>query len=603
MFALPLNADQLSAVPAIEFRKKGPVGHEFFPHAWVPSGKEKARILSHVARFVRSAYPSSVGSDAGDSSPSCSLLSLSALGLQQMIARLLRIGIYGGFIAALLLCGGSLAQVAAKKNAEQPAAAADAVPQSANGKEPHEAIFVDWPKPDVALVFSGEQDGYLEPCGCAGLNNQKGGLKRRLTLLKQLRDRGWPVVAMDGGGQEKRSGLQAEIKLDFAFRALVQMGYDVVGFGSHDLRMDLLSIAINLDETKNPLVSANVAIAGFDSGFTQRFKVIEAGGMKIGVTTVLGKSELAGLKNSTDLTLLEPAAALDEVLPKLRAQRCHQLVLLAHAEPDEAEELARRFPDFNWVLAAHGAEVPPKEPRPIKGTKSHLIEVGHKGMYVAVVGLYKSGSTPFRYQRVPLDARFADAPEIYQMQVEYQQRLETLGWEGLGLKRVLHATGRKFAGSQACADCHLAATEVYEQTTHAHAMETLVNKTDPPRQYDPECISCHVTGWHPQQYFPFESGFVGLQETPHLAGNGCENCHGPAAEHVAAENGEIEASDEQLEKLRAQLRLKVVDNEGNMDGQVYGKVVQMCMECHDHDNSPDFDFQEYWPHVKHKGKD
>src|SRR5689334_17284064 len=42
-------------------------------------------------------------------------------------------------------------------------------------------IFIDqatkqpWPKPDVALVFSGEQNGYLEPCGCAGLVNQKGG--------------------------------------------------------------------------------------------------------------------------------------------------------------------------------------------------------------------------------------------------------------------------------------------------------------------------------------------------------------------------------------------------------------------------------------------
>src|SRR6187401_616745 len=40
-------------------------------------------------------------------------------------------------------------------------------------------IFVDWPKPDVTLVFTGEQDGYIEPCGCAGLENQKGGFRRR----------------------------------------------------------------------------------------------------------------------------------------------------------------------------------------------------------------------------------------------------------------------------------------------------------------------------------------------------------------------------------------------------------------------------------------
>src|SRR5690606_27360859 len=56
-------------------------------------------------------------------------------------------------------------------------------PIEANGR-----IFVDWPKPDVALVFTGEQMGFLEPCGCAGLENQKGGYMRRFTMLKQLRD-------------------------------------------------------------------------------------------------------------------------------------------------------------------------------------------------------------------------------------------------------------------------------------------------------------------------------------------------------------------------------------------------------------------------------
>ena len=46
-------------------------------------------------------------------------------------------------------------------------------------------------------------------------------------------------------------------------------------------------------------------------------------------------------------------------------------------------------------------------------------------------------------------------------------------------------------------------------------------------------------------------------------------------------------------------------NEGNKDNQEFdkGKVVQMCMQCHDQDNSPDFDFQKYWPKVKHVGKD
>jgi hypothetical protein len=205
---------------------------------------------------------------------------------------------------------------------------------------------------------------------------------------------------------------------------------------------------------------------------------------------------------------------------------------------------------------------------------------------------------------VPLDARFQDAPEMQEIMVEYQRDLETIGLDGLGLKPSMHPSGWLFAGSEACADCHTAATDVYLRTPHSHATETLVH-LDPPRHFDPECLSCHATGWEPQKYYPFTSGFLGLKATPVMVGNGCENCHGPAADHVAAENGEIDATDEELEAFRQALRLKIVENEGNKEGQEFakGKVVQMCIQCHDVDNSPDFDFQAYWPHVKHDGKD
>ena len=28
-----------------------------------------------------------------------------------------------------------------------------------------------------------------------------------------------------------------------------------------------------------------------------------------------------------------------------------------------------------------------------------------------------------------------------------------------------------------------------------------------------------------------------------------------------------------------------------------------CYECHDIDNSPEFDFDTYWPQIEHKGLD
>jgi hypothetical protein len=514
----------------------------------------------------------------------------------------------------IVICLGAVLAVAALMKAQSRTAEPKSEPVAsgpyANKVDPvkqNGEIFVDWPKPDTLLVFSGEQDGYLEPCGCAGLENQKGGLMRRFTLFEELRSKNWPIIAMDSGSQGKRTGVQANWKLDFALRALSLMKYDAVAIGPNDLRLDFLSVVINLDNASEQFVSANVALGDFDSGFWKRYKIVEQGGMKIGITSVLGKKELAGFKNATDFAFMDPAAAIAQVLPEMKKAKCDQPVLLAHAEPAEAKELARKFPDFNWVTTAHGADEPPSEPAKLDGSKGLLIEVGHKGMYVVAIGLYKNRTPSFRYQRVPLDHRFADAPAIHKLHVEYQDQLkqtvEQSGWTELGLKAAAHVSGRKFAGSKACAECHAEATKVFVNTPHSHATDTLV-KLDPPRHFDPECLSCHATGWAPQEYFPFESGFVGLKETPDLVGNGCENCHGPAAEHVAAESGETDATEEQLELLRAALRLKIVDNEGNQPEQVYkeGGVVDMCMRCHDLDNSPDFDFQKYWPKVKHVGK-
>jgi len=474
-------------------------------------------------------------------------------------------------------------------------------PVAANGP-----IFKGWPRPQLVFLFSGEMDGYLEPCGCAGLDNQKGGLKRRHTLLQQLEAKGWPVVALDLGGEVRRLGPQAEIKYRYSLKSLLGMGYDSVALGSRELLLDANYLAVALSdfmEGGSPIVSANVAIIDAEIGLTSRYRVVKKGGKRIGVTSVLGRKHRVALQNASDIHWTAPEKALAEVVAQLEAERCDMLVLLVHADPQEATQLAQQFPQFQLVATTGGAPEQPLRMVKIEGSKVPLVEVGHKGMYVSVIGMFDDPKKPLRYQRVPMDHRFEDSQAMQALLVAYQQELEGLGLEGLGITGVRHTEG-KFIGSEACADCHAEATEVFLATPHAHATDTLA-QLDPPRHFDPECLSCHATGWNPRKFFPYRSGYLGLTKTPALAGNGCENCHGPGAAHVAAESGDKEVDDAELERLRASLRMKIIENEGNQKGQVYenGVVVQKCMECHDEDNSPDFDFQKYWPKVEHYGKE
>ena len=96
--------------------------------------------------------------------------------------------------------------------------------------------------------------------------------------------------------------------------------------------------------------------------------------------------------------------------------------------------------------------------------------------------------------------------------------------------------------------------------------------------YDAECISCHTTG------FEYNSGWRSEAETPHLAGNQCENCHGPGSKHIA------EPTNVQFSQLMA-VSAEQADKNG------------LCTKCHDLDNSPHFDFEKYYKKIIHKGLD
>jgi hypothetical protein len=461
------------------------------------------------------------------------------------------------------------------------------------------AIFEGWPPPKLALVFTGLQDGYIEPCGCSGKENQKGGLSRRDMLLKRLRDQNWPLVLLDVGEQVRRYGRQQELKYSATADALNTMSYQAIGFGPDDLRLstnELLAAVSPVTEKPSPFVAANVDLLG--AGIPSPFRVIEAGGKRIGVTSVIG-DEYRKAVNNQDVKFKPADAALKELIPKLAAEKCDLLVLLSNATKNESIALAKKFPQFNIVMTAGSAEEPPKSAEIVAGTKTMLIELGPKSMYAIVLGIYDD-KEPIRYQRVPLDARFGDSEQMKKAMTAYQDQLKELGLSGLGIKASSHSRGRQFVGSQECKDCHTKAYDVWKKTPHASALATLEH-LDPPRQFDPECLSCHVTGWEPQKFFPFTGGYVSIEKTPQLGGNGCENCHGPGSAHVAAETGQTKASPAELEKLRKEMHLTLATQADRRH------VIDICLQCHDIDNSIEFKggeaFDKYWLKVEHHGKD
>lgn len=472
-----------------------------------------------------------------------------------------------------------------------------------------ELRFVNWPKPAFAIVATGEQRGYFEPCGCTA--NQLGGMTRRAGLFRRLDALGWTVRGVDVGSLSRRTGLQAQLKFETTLEALRQLKYVALAMGPEELRLDpgfLLAQHAAEGEESLAFLGANLTFFGAkEIGTPLMKKVLSIGESRIGITSVMSdtirKEVLGQNAGQGDIEWTDPAVALKDVLQQFDDEGVTFRILLSQSTIEESRQLARDFPALDVIVTAQGFGEGEPEPERIGNVR--LVQAGEKGKTAAVMAVYPGDSeNPLRFELVTLSGdRFGEDTAMVDLMKDYQQRLQEQ--RVVAVQEVAgHPSGAAFVGALKCGECHTQAMATWSKTAHAQAFASL----DPQngrsgserlhgilRTHDPECLACHVTGWSPEDYVRFRSGFLnseyaatdadrGLQSL--LAGNQCENCHGPGNRHIELiEAGNTEAAANEVRVTLQQAR------------------DTLCVKCHDADNSPKFDFDKYWEDVKHPGKD
>ena len=494
-------------------------------------------------------------------------------------------------LAALIVVGCTSKRPAPQTHPEGSKAGAPG-PAKGEGGEGGSKLFADWPTPVGALVISGQQDGYLEPCGCT--EGQKGGLGRRFDLFTRLRAQGWPLAAIDLGSlaqdpaTDRGGPEEAKIKFGVALTALESMKYDALALGVDDLKLGVAEVITMIPNTlkgRPKVLSANVVPAdGLDpEGYFRPSLRTTAGPIKLGVTAVLDPAAFASLNDDAKgalLTFREPAEALPPVLVDLEKDTDVQ-VLLVQGAPNVAEAYAKANPGFDIVVATSEQPDPPKDPVLVNGGKTQVVSVGRKGQYVGVLGFFRGDGPAVRYQRVMLGPRFTQAEPMRKLLDDDMQEIFRRARVVENYPR--HAflggsPGATFIGAESCRSCHPNTFAKWQSTKHSHAYEALLSNPKRKRDADAECVSCHVTG------FRYDSGFRSAEQSAHLKGNQCENCHGPASRHV-------EAPDDTDARKAIALTQQVADS------------TRLCLQCHDDDNSPKFKFEDDYPKIAHKGLD
>jgi hypothetical protein len=369
-----------------------------------------------------------------------------------------------------------------------------------------------------------------------------GGIRRRLAALRLMRGQG-PTVVVDSGGLVVGRDRQDEIKAETLAESARAGGVAALGLRSSDAKL-----GPGLVQAIDRLSGGVVTTLGLreDNALGIRPWIVAEPFLIVSVP-----SEPESIAES----LSEPPASIDAGLRRaLESAEAEGLVPVALLDQplSEAKAFAEKWPGLKLVVA--------------RGQSSAMLAPETVGQTLVVTGIEKanvlvslewSGSAFGGYQALRLGPEIPDDAEGGQIFQTYTRRVK----EERLIDRLPRVETPSFAGSASCAPCHSTEYIVWRESAHGSALKTL---EDEGQDRDPECTGCHVVG------LDSVVGFRDRKTTPHLADVGCESCHGPSRAHV-------------------------------MDPAVRTpkKAADSCASCHNPAHSPGFDFDTYWPKIRH----
>ena len=438
----------------------------------------------------------------------------------------------------------------------------------------------------IVFFISSAVHGNLEVCGCP--IHPLGGVARRKGYLEAFRRRSpdVPIIQIDTGyifSDDKNPatrGLREDARLmnDWIVRANEAMSLDFVNLSYHELpyAASLLNPEAKLKTEKSQFISANIKASDASRLNPAPYVIKTVTGKRLRQPVriaFIGLSDFAPEDQKDSVTdsgfvISDPLESAKAALAEVR-DKADLTVITGFLSLPTVNKLARENDDLDLIIVSddRGLTLDPKQVN-----NALIVYAARETKHLGEVRLYTDPEgvvDKFTVRYVELDEVIPDDRQLAGMTKKAREEIDVLQ-KHLAEVEARAYQARNPAGSESsayvlsetCGECHQAEYEVWKKTRHAHAFEALETKQ---RTFDAACVGCHSLGYQKQ-------GFVNIKATPQFANVQCESCHGPGAQHSS------------------------LPTEGNYKTPSKN---ESCLICHDRENSPDFDFQKYWPVVEH----
>ena len=424
------------------------------------------------------------------------------------------------------------------------------------------------------VIFSGDLRGEIKPCGCAE-EGDMGGLPRRLTFFKQQLSQIPNLLYFDLGNNFPEPSEQGDLKIQLIQTALKKLDPQVVLVGPNEWLNGLQSL-----DPKIPYLLSN------QSGSLHYLssKTIQPEGHRLTVFGYLSPNLVYQNQNEPPVILPVDPELLADWKVKIKKNAGLYRILLFRGNVEELEKFERSGL-FDLIVAGSSNDDELNQVMQMQTRSNSFPMIPTKGQGLLTGKLTKEGKLiPDNQEIVTADLsvtwlrpNFEDAPELEGTFRTYDAAVKELFFSNLD-RMEQQRQESPFVGNAVCIGCHANAAAIWKNSRHAHAFATLENKG---KHFDPECLECHVVGLKPWEApadasesvlkFSGGTGFLSSQLTPHLKNVQCENCHGPARAHL--ENSKIHPANKEPKSA--------------------------CVSCHQGSHSPMFNFETYWPKIKH----
>ncbi|MGQ9461490.1 MAG: multiheme c-type cytochrome [Candidatus Fervidibacter sp.] len=408
---------------------------------------------------------------------------------------------------------------------------------------------VELPKepPDVVLLVTANRQGKLEVCGCPGQRAED--LAKVATLIQdtagEMKRKGAAVGIVEGG--DFTGGVDV---VPYLLRAYKTIGYQCIALSPQD-------------EKKLPIIrTGSEGMQLLSPSTPENLQTFQISGKVFNIVLVnLGQPPV------------KDESYWQRLLPKLQALRQPNSLLaaIAYIDRNNALEIAPRLRGtVNALLIDDNLPLTSNEFAPMRVTKevSGVLIVALPQSRAAVLSLMV-WTSPENRDSYRLDGKLvyatgrSDNPQVKQIIDEYyQKRQKELEHEMQQIMKM--ATQKAYLPPEFCGKCHQAQYEQWQKTDHARAIDTLVKQ----KRMAKSCLTCHS----------LEFRLRGVVTEKKGRGVECVDCH-------------VELQDPATAQMHGQ----------RPGERPTSKIVNenVCLKCHDKENSPNFNLQTYLPKVVH----